>query len=73
MNDSALVLSLYTRTECHLCEEMLDGLKSWQSRFDFKVNIVDIVQVKSLIDRFVARIPILTMGDIDIYQYHLDE
>ena len=73
MNDPALVLSLYTRAECLLCEEMLDGLKSWQSCFDFKLNIVDIAQDKSLTDRFAARIPVLAMGDIEICQYHLDE
>jgi Glutaredoxin-like domain (DUF836) len=73
MNNTELVLSLYTRAECHLCDEMLDGLKSWQNRFDFKINIVDIDQDSSLTDRFAARIPVLAMGDIEICQYHLDE
>jgi len=73
MNNTELVLSIYTRAECHLCEEMLESLNSWQSRFDFKVKIVDIDQDPSLTDRFAARIPVLVMGDIEICQYYLDE
>ena len=73
MNDTELVLSIYTRAECHLCEEMLDALKSWQSRFNFKLKIVDIDQDSSLTDRFAARIPVLAAGDIEICQYRLDD
>lgn len=73
MNNTELVLTLYSRPECHLCEDMLNGLKSWQNRFDFKVEIVDIDQDTSLTDRFAARIPILTAADIEICQYYLDE
>ena len=73
MNNTELVFSIYTRSECHLCEEMLDGLKSWQNRFNFELQIVDIDQDLSLTDRFAARIPVLAVGDTEICQYHLDE
>ena len=66
-------LTVYSRAECHLCEEMLDGLMNWQKRFNFKVKIVDIDQDSSLTDRFATRIPVLAAGDIEICQYHIDE
>ena len=73
MNNTELVLSIYTRAECHLCEEMLDDLKSWQNQFKFKINIVNIEHDASLTDRYATRIPVLTAGDIEICNYHLDE
>lgn len=73
MNDSELVLSIYSRAECRLCEEMLNALKKWQSHFDFKVEIIDIDQNASLIVRFAARIPLLVAGDIEICEYYLDD
>ena len=73
MNEKELVLSIYSRPECHLCDEMFDALKKWQSRFNFKVNIIDIDQDTFLTARFAARIPLLAVGDIEICEYHLDE
>lgn len=73
MNDTDFVFSLYSRPECHLCDEMFDALKKWQSRFNFSVNIIDIDQDSSLTARFAARIPLLAFGDVEICEYHLDE
>jgi thiol-disulfide isomerase/thioredoxin len=73
MNEPELVLSIYSRSECHLCEEMFDALKKWQRRFNFKVNIIDIDQDSSLTARFSTRIPLLTVGDTEICEYYLDE
>ncbi len=73
MSETELVLSLYSRAECHLCEEMLDALKKWQNRFNFRVNVIDIDQNSSLTERFAARIPLLALADIEICEYFLDE
>lgn len=73
MNEPELVLSIYSRSECHLCEEMLAALKKWHGRFNFKVKIIDIDQDPSLTTRFAARIPLLAVGDIKICEYHLDK
>ncbi len=73
MIECELILSIYSRPECHLCEEMLIALKKWQSRFEFKINIIDIDQDPTLTSRFAARIPLLTAGDIEICEYHVDE
>lgn len=73
MNNAESVLTIYSRPDCHLCEEMLEALQKWQSRFNFRVNIVDIDEDLSLTARFAARIPVLAAGDIEICGYHLDE
>lgn len=73
MNDNKLLLTIYTRAECHLCEEMLFALKKWQSRYSFDIDIIDIGNDLELTRRFAARIPVLISGDIEICQYFLDE
>jgi hypothetical protein len=73
MSDAELVFTIYSRAECHLCEEMLAALKKWQNRFNFKVQMINIDQDTSLIARFAARIPLLAMDDIEICEYHFDE
>jgi len=73
MNEPKLVFTIYSRAECHLCEEMLEALKKWQTRFNFKIELIDIDQNASLTARFAARIPLLTVGDVEICEYFLDE
>jgi glutaredoxin-like protein DUF836 len=73
MNEPELVLSIYSRPECHLCDEMIEALKKWQSYFNFEVNIINIDQDTFLTARFAARIPLLAVGNIEICEYHLDE
>lgn len=52
---------------------MLEALKPWQSRFNFKVEMIDIDHDTRLTERFAARIPLLADGDKEICQYHFDE
>ncbi len=72
-NNTGQVLFIYTREDCCLCHDMLEGLKIWQNRFNFKVEMIDIDHDPVLTDRFSARIPLLAAGDTEICQYHLDE
>jgi len=73
MSESALVFSIYSRPECHLCDEMITALQKWQSQFNFQINVINIDLDSSLVSRFAARIPLLAVGDVEICEYHLDE
>lgn len=73
MSKGNLILSIYSRPECHLCEEMFEALKPWQKRYGFVINIVDIDSDIELTKRFAARIPVLLSSDVEICQYYLDE
>jgi thiol-disulfide isomerase/thioredoxin len=73
MNDANLVFSIYSRPECHLCDEMIDALSKWQQRYSFKFEIINIDQNQELTARFAARIPLLAQGETEICEYYLDE
>ena len=52
---------------------MLDALKAWQNRFNFRVEMIDIDDDSALTQQYAARIPLLVDGDVEICHYHFDE
>ncbi len=66
-------LTIYSRKDCGLCDEMLAGLKIWQNRYNFEIELIDIDTCPLLTERFAARIPLLVAADTEICEYHLNE
>ncbi len=71
--DAELIFALYSRPECHLCDEMLNALKKWQKQFKFEIKIFNIDDNQELTARYAARIPLLAINDTEICEYHFDE
>lgn len=68
-----LRLTVYGRAECHLCDDLIAALKPWQNRYNLLVEEVDIDSDADLTARYAARIPVLTLDDVEVCQYFLDE
>lgn len=65
-------LILYSRPQCHLCEELLDGLRPLLGEQDH-VQVVDISGDAGLERRYSLRIPVLTTGEgVELSGYPLD-
>jgi hypothetical protein len=41
-DDAGVALTVYSRSWCHLCDEMIAGLHTLQARFHFSLQIVDV-------------------------------
>ena len=67
-----IVLTLYSRAWCHLCDDMLAGLQDLQARQPFGLEIVDVDSRDSLEQRFGELVPVLMHGDRELCHYHLD-
>lgn len=66
-----IVLTLYTRAECHLCEEMLVELTPLvEGRA--RIEIVDIDTDVALTLRFGQIVPVLMHGDNELSRLRLD-
>jgi len=66
-----MVLTLYSRPECHLCEQMvaeLEPLVAGKGRID----VVDISEDPRLSRRFGLKIPVLMHEDEELSRYRLD-
>lgn len=66
-------LTLYTRTGCHLCEDMERALPELADELDFNTEIVLIDNNNELEQAWGAKVPVLTMGDDIICEYFLDK
>ncbi len=66
-------LTLYSRTYCHLCDDMLAALESLRGEHDFDVKVVDVDADPVLEARFDERVPVLEADGRELCHYLLDE
>ncbi|MBX9811481.1 MAG: glutaredoxin family protein [Burkholderiales bacterium] len=65
-------LTVYSRNYCHLCEEMIAGLRQLQAGFHFELEIVDVDSVAELERRYGEKVPVLVCGSDEICLYRLE-
>ena len=71
-DQAVLRLTLYGRSYCHLCDEMLAALAPLRQEFGFAVDVVDVDRDEALEQRFGALVPVLMHADKELCHYHLD-
>jgi hypothetical protein len=66
---------LYSRSWCHLCEDMLAALRSCMARqgLSYSVDVVDVDADPALVARFDELVPLLYAGGAELCHYFLDE
>ena len=65
-------LTVYSRSHCHLCEEMIAGLQDLQARFAFDVEIVDVDGDTTLNARYGDDVPVLAHGGRELCRHRLE-
>lgn len=66
-----IVLTVYSRPECHLCEQLLEELAALAGE-RARVDVVDISEDLELEAELGLRIPVLRAGDEELCCYRLD-
>lgn len=51
--------ALYSRTYCHLCEDMLQALQALSAEYAFTVEVIDIDADEMLVAQFDELVPVL--------------
>ncbi len=69
---SAPLLTVYERSGCHLCDDMVSTLSEWQEEFEFRIERVDVDTSPELAARYGTRVPVLVYGTIEICHHFLD-
>ena len=69
---SVPVLTVYERTGCHLCEDLLATLAEWRAELGFEVERIDVDGSPELAARYGPRVPVLVHGSVEICHYFLD-
>ncbi len=65
MSDSPEILTLYSTSACHLCEQAILLLKNIAELTEFTVVIADISESSELTERYGVRIPVLAVVSRD--------
>ena len=66
-------LTIYIRTGCHLCEDMLQELQQRQASMNFMLDVIDIDGQPDLEPQYGTKVPVLVSGNQEICHYFLDE
>lgn len=70
--------TLYTRSYCHLCDDMLQALQSLSGEYAFTVELADVDADESLLAQFDELVPVLMArrdegGAVQLCNYFFDE
>jgi thioredoxin reductase (NADPH) len=65
-------LTVLSRAYCHLCEELIAGLKRFQARYDFDIDVVDVDRHPKLEEKWGDKVPVLLDGELEVCHYYLD-
>ncbi len=68
---------LYSRSYCHLCDDMLQALQEWKDRYVFSVEVIDVDADETLVARYDELVPVLLGSKnggepLEICHYFLD-
>jgi len=70
--------TLYTRSYCHLCDDMLEALQALSSEYPFTVELMDVDADETLVAQFDELVPVLfgkkgTADSVQLCNYFLDD
>ena len=65
-------LTVYERSGCHLCEDMVTTLSEWQAELGLEIERVDVDASPDLAARYGARVPVLAYGSMEVCHFFLD-
>ena len=64
--------TLYSRSYCHLCDDMAAALEPLRTAFGFGIRVVDVDADPALEERYGEKVPVLMHGETELCHYFLD-
>jgi glutaredoxin len=68
-----LIVTLYTKEDCGLCEEAASLLRRLQRRIRFEIEYVDVEADPVAGERYGQRIPVVAIDGVEVAAAPLDE
>jgi glutaredoxin len=68
-----LRLTLYSRANCHLCDDMLAALNKLRGEFSFEVTVIDVDSAPALVATYDELVPLLEAEGNELCRYFFDE
>jgi len=67
-----LILTVYSRAYCHLCNEMIEALQEMQGLFHFDIAVIDVDADPELERRHGENVPVLMHDGRELCHYRLE-
>jgi glutaredoxin len=64
---------VYSKPDCHLCEEAMATLRRVQREFAFALRELDITADEQLHRAYFERIPVIVLNGEELCEYHVSE
>ncbi len=66
------VVTLYTKPDCHLCEQALEALHLVRRELPFELDVRDIAVDDALHRAYFERIPVVELDGEELFEYFVD-
>lgn len=66
------VVTLYTKPDCHLCEQALAALEGVRADSPFELIVRDITRDEQLHRAYFERIPVVSVDGEELFEYFVD-
>ena len=67
------VITLYSKPDCHLCDDALADLRRLQDEYGFELQERDITTDEALHRAYFERIPVIALDGEELCDYFLQE
>jgi glutaredoxin len=67
------VVTVYSKPDCHLCEEAIEALRRLQREFVFDLRELDIGSDEELERAYFERIPVVALDGEELCEYFVQE
>jgi len=61
-------ITVFSKEGCHLCERAIDTLQELSNEKIFDLEIIDISKDRTLLERYVLRIPVVRLDGEDVFE-----
>ncbi len=65
-------MTLYTKPDCHLCEDALTALHEVGAELPFELVVRDITTDEALHRAYFERIPVVALDGEELFEYFVD-
>jgi glutaredoxin len=66
------VVTLYTKADCHLCEQARAALEEVRAEVEFELVVRDITLDEGLHRAYFERIPVVDLDGEELFEYFVD-
>ncbi len=65
-------VTLYSKPDCHLCEDALKALREVREELPFELQVRDITAEEALHRAYFERIPVVTLDGEELFEFFVD-